>query len=114
MDIQTICDELHAKCLTGASQLNVEIDYAFASDFMSDVLTVDVDSLVLITGLCNLQTIRTAEMADIKCVVFVRNKRPSKDMLALAEEHGIVLLTTCHSMYHTSGVLFVAGLKSVF
>ncbi len=59
---------------------------------MSDVLTVNCDNLLLITGLANLQAIRTAEMSDIDCILFVRNKSVSPEMKSLAEELGITLI----------------------
>ena len=114
MDIEEIKKLTNGRYICGESGSLKEIHYAFASDFMSDVLTLDVEDMVLITGLCNLQTIRTAEIADIHCVVFVRDKRPTEEMVALAKEHNIVLMRTPHSMYHTSGVLFEAGLRSIF
>ena len=114
MDIEEIKKLTNGRYICGESGSLKEIHYAFASDFMSDVLTLDVEDMVLITGLCNLQTIRTAEIADIHCVVFVRDKRPTEEMIALAQANGIVLIRTAHSMYHASGVLFQAGLRSIF
>ena len=114
MEIKTIIEILDANCLCGEERLQERLQYAFSSDLMSDVLTLDHDTMVLITGLCNLQTIRTAEMADIRCIIFVRDKRPSQEMVSLARENGMVLLRTAHSMYQTSGLLFTNGLKSVF
>jgi hypothetical protein len=57
---------------------------------MSDVLTLDQDNVVLITGLATLQTIRTAEMADINCIIFVRNKRATSEMIRLAGKPGLI------------------------
>jgi predicted transcriptional regulator len=90
------------------------INSAFASDLMSDVLTVDSEGLLLITGLANMQTIRTAEMADIAGIVFVRNKRPSQEMIRLADENQIVLIESSLSMFNVSGKLFEAGIKPLF
>jgi hypothetical protein len=87
---------------------------AFASDLMSDVLTLKNDNLVLITGLVTLQTIRTAEMADINCIIFVRNKKASPEMVRLAMENGIDLIECKFSMFRTSGLLYQSGLKPVY
>ena len=78
----------------------------YSSDLMSDVLTLDTDNLVLLTGLVNLQAIRTAEMADIKAIVFVRNKKASQEMIDLARENGICLLESPYSLFKSSGMLF--------
>ena len=87
---------------------------AFASDLMSDVLTLDCGDVLLVTGLCNLQTIRTAEMAEVSYILFVRGKKVTPDMLELARENNMVLLETDHSMYHTVGELYSAGLLPIY
>ncbi len=87
---------------------------AFASDLMSDVLTLNNDNVVLITGLATLQTIRTAEMADINCIIFVRNKKISPEIVELANESGIDIVECRYSMFRTSGLLYQAGLKPVY
>ena len=90
------------------------IKKAFASDLMSDVLTVESDNLVLITGLASTQTIRTAIMADIKCILLVRDKKASAEMKALAEENNICIVETPFSMFKTCGILHSAGIESLF
>jgi hypothetical protein len=99
-----VCGDVNAK----------EIETAFSSDLMSDVLTIDPEKMLLITGMANLQTIRTAEMADIHCILLVRNKKATPEMIALACELGIILLETPHSLYRTSGILYSANLKPVY
>ncbi len=100
--------------VTSAGQHDMEVEYAFASDLMSDVLTTDVDNLLLITGLSNLQTIRTAEMSDIYAVLLARGKRASEEMKSLASEQGITIIETGFSMFRSSGLLYNAGLKPVY
>ncbi len=90
------------------------IEKAFASDLMSEVLTLLTDDLLLITGLNSLQSIRTAEMADIGAVLFVRGKEPDEKMVELAESSGIILLGSAFSMFRAAGVLYSAGLEPVF
>ena len=87
-----------------------EIHTACGSDMMSDVLVYVKDQAVLLTGLVNAQVVRTAEMMDMLCIVFVRSKEPTKEMIALAEEQGLVLMTTNMRMYEACGVLYAAGL----
>lgn len=98
----------------GHAMLDREIDYAFASDLMSDVLTIRTDKLLLITGLANMQAVRTAEMADIPVFVFVRNKTISEDMVSIAEDNGIVLIESPFTMFRASGILFSKGVKPVY
>lgn len=99
-------------CANGAGDSNVNL--ACASDLMSDVLTLSTDGLLLITGLTNVQTIRTAEMADIKAILFVRSKKPTPQMIELAQEEGMYLITTKKSMFNACALLYNAGLRPVY
>jgi len=92
----------------------VSLEYAFASDLMSDVLTVEKDNLILITGLANLQTIRTAEMSDISCIIFARDKKIGNDIIDLAKENNIMLIESPHSVFHIAGELYKAGIKPIY
>ena len=107
-DILTILD---ANCIAGKDGLDKEVLTACGSDMMSDVLAFAHTQCVLLTGLCNPQVIRTAEMIDMKCVLFVRDKKPTEQMLELAEEAGIVVLATGHRMFTTCGLLYQSGLR---
>ena len=94
---------------------NYEYNYIFASDLMSDVLamvTEDSEETVLITGLVNPQTLRTAEMLDISLVVLVRNKILTEDLIDQAQDHGIQLMTTKFSMYEACGLLYSKGIEA--
>ena len=77
---------------------------------MSDVLAYVKDQAVLLTGLVNPQVIRTAEMMDMACIVFVRSKKPSEEMLEIAKECGIVVLSTDKTLYVACGLLYSNGL----
>jgi len=105
---------LDAEIRCGTEGEKMEIAYAAASDLMSDVLTIHHDNMTLLTGLANLQTIRTAEMSDIHCVVLLRGKKASPEMAALAEENQIVLIESPHTMFKACGVLYAAGIKPVY
>ncbi len=107
-DVKTI---LGARIVCGEEHLMKEVHTACGSDMMSDVLAFVKDQSVLLTGLCNLQVIRTAEMMDIICIVFVRGKKPDEGMIELAKESGIVLLTTGHRMFSACGMLYENGLR---
>ena len=67
-----------------------------------------------VAGLCNMQTIRTAEMADVSCILFVRGKKATPDILQLAAENEMILMETDHSMYHTVGELYCNGLPPIY
>ena len=114
MKIKDIVELLNARVIVGQDQLDSEVGMAFSSELMSDVLTVETENLMLITGLANVQTIRTAEMSDILQILFVRNKQPTKTMIDLAIEHEITIITTPYSMFRASGLLFNHGLKPVY
>ena len=78
---------------------------------MSDVLAYVKDQSVLLTGLCNPQAVRTAEMMDIVCIVFVRGKVPDQAMIDLAKEREIVILSTRTRMFEACGILYANGLR---
>ena len=113
MKLEEIVELVNAKVICGDIK-GKEIASGFSSDLMSDVLTLDTEHMLLITGIANLQTIRTAEMAEVPCILLVRNKKAPPEMIALAKEHGTVLLETPHSLFRTSGILFCAGLNPVY
>lgn len=113
MKIREIAAVLGARVLCGEGQLDEEVRMACGSDMMSDVLAHVRDQGVLLTGLVNPQVIRTARMMDMRCVVFVRNKRPTAEVVALAEEGGVVVLATAMRMYEACGELYHMGLGRV-
>ena len=110
MKINTIKDLLEAEVVCCEDGLGSHVYSACGSDMMSDVLAYVKDQAVLLTGLVNSQVIRTAEMMDMLCIVFVRSKKPSQDMLDLAEESGIAVMTTPMRMYDACGTLYSNGL----
>lgn len=114
MQIGNIAELLNAKVLTPELDLSSEVNYAFTSDLMSDVLTGDYHQTLLITGLSNLQALRTAEMSDIREVIIGRSKEVSREMIELANESNIVLIQSSYSLYRISGILFEAGIKPVY
>ncbi|MDR2906454.1 MAG: hypothetical protein LBU91_00490 [Bacteroidales bacterium] len=114
MTLSEIQKLLQATVVCGSDKTSQTIDYAFASDLMSDVLTLKSSQIMLITGLCNIQTMRTMEMADLNTVIFVRGKKATEDMIEIAQENNMIVLQTDYSMFRTSGILWEAGIKPVF
>ena len=110
MKIITMKELLDAEVVCGEELLGSHVYSACGSDMMSDVLAYVKDQAVLLTGLVNSQVIRTAEMMDMHCIVFVRSKRPSEDMIELARESGVVILCTDKRMYEACGILYSNGL----
>jgi len=111
MTISQIIFLLDATPLSATVDMEHTIETVCGSDMMSDVLAFIKKDALLLTGLNNLQVIRTAEMLDIVCLVFVRGKIPQKEMLRKAEELGITVLTTEHTMFDACGILYHAGLR---
>ena len=114
MKLGDICKTVEGTVVCGAGRLDREVVSAFASDLMSDVLMLKTDDFLLITGLANIQAIRTAEMADAACLLLCRNKQASKEMLQLAEENDMVVIETPYSMFKSAGLLYAAGLAPVY
>ena len=111
MKISTIKDLLAADVLCGEEFLDREVYSACGSDMMSDVLAYVKDQAVLLTGLVNPQVSRTAEMMALVCVVFVRSKTPTEEMIELARESNMVLLKSQKRMYEACGKLYANGLN---
>jgi predicted transcriptional regulator len=113
MKICEVKEVLGAEVLCGNELMDNEVSYAFGSDLMSDVLAFVKGKTLLLTGLTNQQVVRTAEMADLSAIVFVRGKKPGEDIVDLATEKNIVLLMTRDTMYTASGKLYGNGLEGV-
>lgn len=110
MKIQQIKDVLDAQVLCCDDLLDAEVCSACGSDMMSDVLAFVKDQGILLTGLVNPQTVRTAMMMDMKGIVFVRGKKPDENVVSLAQENDIVIMTTDYRLYTACGLLYNAGL----
>lgn len=107
-DIERI---LGAKVITGAEQMERDIGMACGSDLMSDVLSFVKPESLLLTGLTNPQVVRTAEMADLTAICFVRGKKPDQETIQMAEARNIPLLTTPLPMFESCGRLWKRGLR---
>ncbi|MCD8185062.1 MAG: hypothetical protein LUD68_00955 [Rikenellaceae bacterium] len=114
MRIKEICTLVAGKVVCGADRLEVNVDRAFASDLMSDVLTLKNAGFLLLTGLANVQSVRIAEMSDAACLLLCRGKQASPEMVQLAREDGLVIVQSEYSMYKCAGLLFQAGLLPVY
>lgn len=113
MKLTEVIEIVNASVVAG-NHTNRFVRNGFCSDLMSDVLTIDTTNMLLITGMANVQTMRTAEMADVHSILLVRGKKATPEMIELACENGMVLMETSLSMYFTAGKLFEAGLKPVY
>ncbi|HIS76369.1 MAG TPA: hypothetical protein IAB51_06090 [Candidatus Merdivicinus excrementipullorum] len=111
MNVRDVMRILDAQLVCGEENLDTQVHEACGSDMMSDVLAFVKDQAVLLTGLVNIQVVRTADMMDMVCIVFVRGKEPDEDMIALAKRRGMVLLKTQHRMFTACGLLWENGLR---
>ena len=93
--------------------LDTEVASACVSDLMSDVLAFGRPGEILLTGLTNAQSVRTADIIGAIAVVYVRGKKPDEECLSLAEQKRIPLLSTRKMMYEASGILYSHGLPGV-
>ena len=110
MTLEDIKSLLEAEVIVGNNLLNQEVKMACGSDLMSDVLAFVKPESLLLTGLTNPQVVRTAEMADVTAICFVRGKKPGKATIAMAESKNIPLLTTPIPMFESCGRLWKRGL----
>ena len=110
MKLSEVQQILQAEILCGHEHLDRNAQGACGADLMSDVLAFTKERALLLTGLTNIQVIRTAEISDVVGIVFVRGKRPGMDVIRLAEDKGIPLLLSNYPMYESCGALFRQGL----
>src|SRR5512133_1236917 len=113
MNVRDLIRIIDGTLLTPSANLNREIKGGFGADLMSDVLASIQPEAVLLTGLCNPQVVRTAQMADVSAIVFVRGKMPPKETIDLAIEERIALITSPYGMFELCGRLYQAGLPSL-
>lgn len=102
---------LDAEILAGKDMLDINIDYGYGCDLMSDVLAFVRHDIILLSGLVHPQVIRTAEMLDIKAIAFVRGKKPSSELIEMAKLKNIIILTTKHTLFTACGLLYKNGLE---
>jgi predicted transcriptional regulator len=102
---------LGCQVLVGDDKLNREVHVACGADLMSDVLAFVKPDALLLTGLTNVQSVRTADIAGVRAIVYVRGKLPDKEAIDLAKETGVVLLMTNLLMYEACGKLYARGLR---
>lgn len=111
MNLKQIADTLDAEIVSGVETVgSTDIPNAYACDLMSDVLAFCPPGALLLTGLTNVQIIRTAQMLDLPAVIFVRGKKPLEETVALAKENSIPILLVNISLYEACGRLFAKGL----
>lgn len=111
MKLSQIAQVLQAEVLCGKQNLDLDLPCADASDMMSDVLVCNDTDRLLVSGLCTVHTVLTAQILDLRAIVFVRGKRPTPEILQTAEENGITLLSTELSMFQACGELYKHGMK---
>ena len=112
MTLKEIALMLEGEVLGNEAGLDVEVPCAFASDLISDILMCTKEPTLLLTGLTNNQVVRLSDMIDLVGIIFVRGKRPLQDVIEMAEERKLPIITTKMTMYRSSGILFNAGLRS--
>jgi predicted transcriptional regulator len=110
MKLRDVLEVIEGKVISENVDLDQEVQMGCGADLMSDVLAFTHEGTLLMSGLTNPQVVRTAEMAGIKAIVFVRGKIPPPETIALAEEKGIPLLASKYTMFETCGRIYQAGL----
>jgi predicted transcriptional regulator len=113
MKLSTIKTLLNCEVLSGEDKLDVEISVSLSSDMMSDVLAFAEPGALLITGLTNSQSVRTADVADASAILYIRGKRPDEGALHLAAKMNLPVLATGLGMFEVNGILYAEGLKGI-
>ncbi len=111
MKLDEVATVLGCELLGDGGDAEVDVEAVVASDGMSEILAFHCPHALMLTGLTNIQSVRTAVVADVHAIVYVRGKRPPERVLQLAQESGIPVLTTGLGMFDCCGLLYQAGLK---
>ncbi len=112
LSIEELIKILDASVVLDRGWLKDGISCVYASDLMSDILSHSRPNSLLLTGLINSQTVRTAEMVEIVAVCFIHGKLPHAETIELAQQNELPLLTTRLSMFEACGKLYNAGIIS--
>jgi len=113
MTLRDIKDLLQCEVLTGEDNLQVDVTQVVASDGMSEILAFAKSKELMITGLTNIQSIRTADIAGVSAVIYCRGKLPEQRAIEFARQRRIPVLATKMGMFDICGVLYDRGLKGV-
>jgi len=111
MKLAEIKDILECEVLTDAADLSTEVETVVASDGMSEILAFARPGALMITGLTNIQSVRTADIANVRAIIYIRGKRPDKKAISLARQSDIPVLATGLGMFDVCGILREQGLK---
>ena len=112
MTLSAIRDILQCEVLVGEDNLSMEVETVVAADGMSEILAFARPGALMITGLTHVQSIRTADIANVRAIIYIRGKRPDQKVIDLARQHNLPVLTTRFGMFDTCGMLHAAGLKA--
>ena len=113
MKLEEIIETINGTIFNADPDLDTEIKGGCGADLMSDVLASVQPDAVLLTGLCNPQVVRTAQMADVRAIIFIRGKQPSQETIELADQESLPLISSPYGMFESCGRLFRAGLRSL-
>lgn len=111
MKLKQVMTYLDGEIYCGQEHLDLDVEYGYSCDLVSDILAFVQNPVLLMTGLVHPQMIRTADLLDIRGIVLVRGKKPSEEIIEMAMSHDIFLMGTKYSLYTASGILFKNGLE---
>ena len=113
MKLSEVKETLKATVIVGADQLDKEVAAAGSADLMDDILAALAEGSVLLTGVTTEQVLRTAKVAGVGAIVFVRGKMPGERAIEMARSFNLPILQTHYSMFVASGRLYMNGLRGL-
>lgn len=113
MKVYEIKDILEAEVLSGENHLDKTVIGAGGADIMEAFLAAVTKDAAILTGLTTDDVIRTAKVASVAAVVFVRGKKPSDNTIRLAQTYELPTMVTRLSLFVASGKLYMYGLRGL-
>ena len=105
-NLKKLIEELEFKCVTGVNLLDKEPKWAYVSDLLSDVMGKAQPQMIWVTSQIHKNIVAVASLIDLSAIVIVNERKPDEDMLKLAEEEGVVVLTSDNPAFETAGMLY--------
>lgn len=106
MKVSDLVDKFELKVYSGNEGLNREIQGAYVSDLLSDVMGNAEEGEIWITLQTHQNVMAIASLKDMAAVILVKDLEPDEDTLSYSNREGIPVLGTSLETFEFSGLLY--------